>query len=207
MKKILITLVFSSFLFSSPLTDTIKLVKEKKYNQALKNYMKIAQEGMIAKYNIGYMYEKGMGVKKNLSTAVAFYKMSADDGYAPAALLVGNAYLKGIGVQKNLQKAIYYYQISAKGGNKEAIKILKIINKDLQKQKKASLAYLTLRSNVYNDKVYVDGKYVGHTKITLPLSANQPHKIEIKKEGYKSFVKNVVLKPKEKTTIKAVLKK
>jgi TPR repeat protein len=133
--------------------------------------------------------------------------MSANDGFAPAALLVGNAYLKGIGVKRNLREAIYYYEIAAKGGNKEAIKILQAIKKQLQKQQKANLAYVTVRSNVYNDKVYVDGKYVGHTKVTVPVRAGVKHEIVVAKDGYTSYKTTVNLKPKENKTIKAVLKK
>jgi len=204
MKKVLLFLFSLTFLFSYSLTEANKLVKEKKYKDALKEYYLIARDGMVAKYNIGYMYERGLGVKKDLKRAVEFYEMSANDGFAPAAFLTANAYLKGIGVKKDLKKAIYYYNIAAKGGNKQAAEMLKEIKKQLDK--KALSASLTIRSNVYNDKVYVDGKYVGHTKITLPLSPGT-HTVVVKKEGYEEYKKAVSLKPKEKMTIKAVLKK
>jgi TPR repeat protein len=205
MKKIIFFLS-TTLLFSYSLNEANQLVKKKEYKKALKEYFLIAKDGMIAKYNIGYMYEKGLGVKKDLKTAVEFYRMSANDGFAPAALLVGNAYLKGIGVKKNLREAIYYYEIAAKGGNKEAIKILNEIKKQIINKNKANLAYITVRSNVYNDKVYIDGKYVGHTKITLPLLPGI-HILEVKKEGYKPYVVKLNIKPKEKKTIKAVLEK
>jgi len=206
MKKLFLFLFSLTLLFSYSIDEANKLIKEKKYKEAIKEYFLIARDGMVAKYNIGYMYEKGLGVKKDIKKAIEFYKMSANDGFAPAALLVGNAYLKGIAVNKNLRKAIYYYEIAAQGGNKEAIKILNAIKKELQKQKKTNVGYVTIRSNVYNDKVFVDGNYVGHTKLTLPLRTGK-HTIVVKKDGYKKYETKITIKPKEKKLIKAILKK
>jgi len=135
MKKVIVFLTFFSFLFSYSLEDGIKQIKEKKYQKALKTYMQIAKDGMIAKYNIGYLFENGLGVKKDIKKALQFYQMSANDGYDKAALLVGNAYIKGIGVKKDIRKAIYYYKIAAKEGNKKAIKILNIIKNKLKEKK------------------------------------------------------------------------
>ena len=122
------------FSFAS-LQDGVYFFKKKDYKKALKEFLITAKDGMIAKYNIGYMYERGLGVKKNLEMAVKFYEMSANDGYAPAALKVGIAYLKGIGVKANLRKALYYLQIASKEGNKEAKQILDIIKQKLKGKK------------------------------------------------------------------------
>lgn len=195
-----------SLLNGSQLTDGKKLYENKQYKKAYEKFFASAQEGMIAKYNIGIMYESGQGVEKDIKKALYFYTLSANDGYSKAQNALGNAYLKGIGVKKNIKQAAVYYSLAAKQNNKDAIKTLEILKKHIEK--KADLAYLTVRSNVNDDKVYLNGKYIGKTKIVIPLSPNTENNIEVKKDGYKSYTfNNLVLKPKEKKTVKAVLTK
>jgi len=211
MKKILITLGLSTtLLLSASITDGKKQFNNKQYTQAYSTFFKVAQDGMIAKYNMAYMNEMGLGVKKNLKTAIDFYRLSANDGYSLAQNTLGNAYLKGIGVKKDIKTAIYYYKLAAKQKNKDAVKALKAIEVALKKQKEiqANFATITIRSNVSNDRVYIDGKYVGKTKIVVPLTSNVTHHIEIKKDGYKTYVfKPLKFKNKEKRVIRAYLRR
>lgn len=167
---ILLTIGFAS-LFSSELINAKEDFDKKEYTKAYNKFVKVAQDGMIAKYNIGYMHEKGLGAKQDINKAISFYKMSANDGY---------------GLAKNR---------------------LEIIKKQINKAN-ANLAYLTIRSNVSNDKVYINGKYIGKTKLKVAITPNTIQKIEIHKNGYKIYkFKNITLKPKQKKTIKAILKR
>ena len=171
-KKVLLGLGLVSAIYGSSLTDGKQQFEKKEYKKAFNTFLKTAQDGMVAKYNMAIMYQNGLGVKRDLQKAIDFYKLSATDGYKPA---------------------------------KEA---LKTIQKVIDKKQKASLSYVTIRSNVNKDSVYVDGKYVGKTKVTVPLTSNQAHKIEVRKKGYKTYkFKDVVLKPNQKKTIRAILKK
>ena len=171
-KKFIVTLSLTHLLFGSTLIDGNKAFNQKHYSQAFSHFVKVAQDGMIAKYNLGVMYENGLGVKRDINKAISFYKLSANDGY------------------------------------KKAQKKLKLIQKIIQKKQKAITAYLTIRSNVTKDKVYIDGKYVGHTKITVPVLANKIHKVEVKKDGWKTYkFKDITLKPQQKKTVRAVLHK
>ncbi|MEA3227974.1 MAG: PEGA domain-containing protein, partial [Campylobacterota bacterium] len=118
-------------------------------------------------------------------------------------------------VKKDLKVAINYYKLAAKQNNKNAIKSLDVINKLLAKKKKENMqkesmevGYLTVRSNVNNDKVYLNGKFVGKTKLILPLSSNTAHSIEIRKAGYKTYkFQPVRVQTKEKKTIRAYLER
>lgn len=118
---------------------------------------------------------------------------------------MGNAYLKGVGVEKNLKLAIFYYQLAAKQKNKEAIKTLKLIQKKIDQNK--TLGYLQIRSNVSNDKVYVDGKFIGKSSNKyIPITASVMHNIRVEKDGYNTYeFKPVKLKKDEKKSIRAVL--
>ena len=51
---------------------------------------------------------------------------------------------------------------------------------------------LTLRSNVYDDQVYINGAYVGETKLVTQLAAGW-HDIEVRKAGYQTYSARLLL--------------
>ena len=51
---------------------------------------------------------------------------------------------------------------------------------------------LTLRSNVYDDQVYINGAYVGETKLVTQLAAGW-HDIEVRKSGYRTYSARLLL--------------
>ena len=54
------------------------------------------------------------------------------------------------------------------------------------------LITLTLRSNVYDDQVYINGAYVGETKLVTQLAAGW-HDIEVRKSGYRTYSARLLL--------------
>ena len=54
------------------------------------------------------------------------------------------------------------------------------------------LITLTLRSNVRNDQVYINGAYVGQTKLVTQLAAGW-HDIEVRKAGYRTYSARLLL--------------
>ena len=54
------------------------------------------------------------------------------------------------------------------------------------------LVTITLRSNVYGDQVYINGNYVGSTKLVTELAAGW-HEIEVRKDGYKNYSARLLL--------------
>lgn len=206
MKKLLLAfLIIFISIANANIEDGKKAFDKKDYEKAQEIFLKIAQEGMVAKFNLGYMYELGLGVEKDAKKAISFYTLSANDGYDVAQNTMGNAYLKGVGVEKNLKLAIFYYQLAAKQGNKEAIQTLKLIQKKIDENK--SLGYIQIRSNVSNDKVFIDGKFVGKSSTKyLPITAGVVHNIRVEKDGYNIYeFQPVNLKKDEKRSIRAVL--
>ncbi|GAB3025582.1 formylglycine-generating enzyme family protein [Bowmanella dokdonensis] len=63
---------------------------------------------------------------------------------------------------------------------------------------------LTVRSNVYDDEVFIDGVSYGSTKLQIMLPAG-PHELEVVKRGYETFRQTLQLK--ESTTLKVDMKR
>ncbi|NVK26240.1 MAG: SUMF1/EgtB/PvdO family nonheme iron enzyme [Gammaproteobacteria bacterium] len=69
----------------------------------------------------------------------------------------------------------------------------------------ANLMYeLTVRSNVFDDEVFIDGVSYGSTKMSVMLPAGE-HSIEVLKLGYQPYVENIELT--ENQTLRVNLKK
>ena len=63
---------------------------------------------------MGYLYQEGIGVKKNYAKAAKLYEMAAKDGYPQAQSCLGFMYQNGIGVPKDYKLALKYYKDRAK---------------------------------------------------------------------------------------------
>lgn len=74
-----------------------------------------------AQYNLGYLYEAGLGVPQNYGMALEYYKLSADQGYEMAQLRLGQFYEEGReGIPADHFQAEKYYKLAADQGNPEA---------------------------------------------------------------------------------------
>jgi len=60
---------------------------------------------------------------------------------------------------------------------------------------------LSIRSNVYNDKVYVDGKYQGSTRLDLWLAPGL-HSVKVEKDGYSIYEEQIDLQKKSRLIAK-----
>ncbi|MEI7607982.1 MAG: hypothetical protein WCJ64_11415, partial [Rhodospirillaceae bacterium] len=69
---------------------------------------------------IGFKYESGFGVKKNLAKAFKFYKKAAELGHADAQFNVGRMYFLGIGIKQSDTKAVKYFSMAADQGHHDA---------------------------------------------------------------------------------------
>ncbi|WP_199524294.1 formylglycine-generating enzyme family protein [Pseudoalteromonas sp. bablab_jr011] len=69
--------------------------------------------------------------------------------------------------------------------------------------KKSKMVELTLRSNVYDDEVFIDGVSFGSTKLTTSLPGGF-HDIEIRKRGYKSYKARLDLRKAQTINAKLV---
>jgi len=95
------------------------------YREAMTWYLKAAAQNYPkAKNNIGYMYEHGLGVRKDYPTAAQWYEQAANAGERRGLYHLGLLYEQGLGVEKSLGKATTLMRASATAGNRDAMQWL-----------------------------------------------------------------------------------
>ena len=67
-----------------------------------------------AQNSLGYMYDKGNGVKQDCAEAVKWFRRAAEQGYAKAQANLGNMYDKGEGLKQDHTEAVKWYRLSVK---------------------------------------------------------------------------------------------
>ena len=93
---------------------------------AVEWYLKAAQQDADAQYYLGNMYGQGKGVAKDVSTAVEWYRKSADQGHAQAQCNLGVVYEHDRGgLPQSDALAEEWYRKAADQGYVDAIKYLK----------------------------------------------------------------------------------
>ena len=91
------------------------------YATAIKYYLFSAENGNAsAQTDLGFCYEKGLGVEKNARQAVYWYRKATDQGFSYAQNNLGACYFYGIGVEQNGEQAVYWYRKAADQGNATA---------------------------------------------------------------------------------------
>ena len=86
--------------------------------KAFEWYQKAAAQGNVAaQYNLGVMYDNGVGVPEDDVKAVEWYQKAAVQGAVYAQSTLGYMYSRGEGVNKDLVKAFEWYQKAAAQGN------------------------------------------------------------------------------------------
>ena len=72
------------------------------YTRALKQH---SSDTPDAAYRLGWLYERGLGGKKDIQKACQLYRKAAKNGHADAQRALGYCYEKGLGLHKNYAKA------------------------------------------------------------------------------------------------------
>lgn len=89
---------------------------------AFKEFMEAAKSGHSdSQYNIGLMYEHGIGVVKDASKAVVWYTKAAEQENSGAQFNLGALYENGMGTPINYIKAREFYRKAASHGDALAI--------------------------------------------------------------------------------------
>ncbi|MDP2786498.1 MAG: caspase family protein [Pseudomonadota bacterium] len=88
---------------------------------ALKEWLPLAKQGDAkAQYNLGNMYNEGLGVRKDATEAVKWYRKAAEQGNAEAQYNLGIMYTNGRGVRQDATEAVDWYRKAAEQGNASA---------------------------------------------------------------------------------------
>lgn len=93
-------------------------------NEFWKMYTDALRGEKKAQFEVGVMYERGIGVDLNQTQAAKWYEKSAIQGHKDAQYNIGIMYAAGRGVEKNEQFAMMWLASSAKQGDKESRALL-----------------------------------------------------------------------------------
>ena len=94
---------------------------KKEYNSAVQYYHWAALMGYdIAQNDLGFCYEKGLGVTQDYYEAAKWYRKAAEQGNAYAQNNLGVCYAKGRGVTQDYTEAVKWYRKAAEQGNRQA---------------------------------------------------------------------------------------
>ena len=66
------------------------------------------------------IYERGAGVPRDIAAALNWYRQSATNGYAEAAVVLGNYYDDGLTVKQDYAEAFVWYSVAAAQGHRLA---------------------------------------------------------------------------------------
>ena len=81
------------------------------YEKAVEYYQLAADQGYVdAMFNLGIMYQGGIGVAQDYEKALEYARMSMERGVSEGALLLGELYAEGKGVEQDYAKALEYFQ-------------------------------------------------------------------------------------------------
>ena len=127
-KNFLYSIIFVFLIFTNVESGEISIEEaEKAYSDgkidiALDIWQKLSLKGdVIALNNLGYLYEKGIGVKKDLLKSLELYLKSANAGAPIAQYNVGEIYAEGRGVSINNKEALKWFIIAGLRGDRDAM--------------------------------------------------------------------------------------
>ena len=91
------------------------------YVTALQEWRPLAEQGYApAQYNLGVMYEDGLGVPQDYAEAVKWFRLSAEQGYTSAQYNLGLMYDKGAGVRQDYAEDVKWGRLAAEQGHASA---------------------------------------------------------------------------------------
>jgi uncharacterized protein len=123
------TLVVLSLLYcgagsvvAQPAEGGFKAFEGGNYPTAMRLLRPLAAEGDArAQYNVGVMYEEGLGVPIDYTEAVGWLLQAAEQGNSEAKNHLGFLYLYGRGVSQDYVSAHMWFDLAASEGNVRAV--------------------------------------------------------------------------------------
>ncbi len=91
------------------------------YGRAVFWFTKSAEKGMAnAHYNLGVMYQQGLGVPQDAAAALSWYERAAQLGHPEAMYNLGIANIEGIGAERNISRGVAFFKQAANAGVSQA---------------------------------------------------------------------------------------
>ena len=101
------------------------------YATAFRHWKPLAEAGNAsAQYNLGILYEFGLGVFESYDEAANWYARSAEQGLAEAQFEVAKRYMEGYYGPPDLSEASDWLRFAADQGHPEAVAMLEQIGGD-----------------------------------------------------------------------------
>ena len=82
-----------------------------------------------AQFSLGLIYYKGQHVERNITKAIYFLSLAADQYHSDAQFILGSIYYEGIHVAYEIEKAIHYFKEASNFNNQFAKNNLGVIYK------------------------------------------------------------------------------
>ena len=149
-KTLFTTALFGASVFSFQSTawaDTLEqqfqqgltAYEQSDYQTAFKLWLPMAEQGDAnVQFNLGVMYEDGLGVKQDDFEAVKWYRKAAEQGYADAQANLGSAYSAGRGVRQDYIEAVKWFKKAAENGSADGqfkLGLVYLIGQSIQKDR------------------------------------------------------------------------
>jgi TPR repeat protein len=110
--------------------EASKTNEEERYAEAaelFRDALAVDPEYVEAYYYMGFLFENGLGVDRDMKTAFRYYRKAADLDHGKSWTKIGTFYAKGFGVNRDPKAAIMAYEKAVKLVDDEAMNILGII--------------------------------------------------------------------------------
>src|SRR6266849_47583 len=118
---LVLTVGFARSVAAGPLEDALDAAERRDYATAIRLWRPLADKGEVeAQYNLGVMYDQGLGVTRDYAVAASWFRKAADQGFAAAQLSLGVMYENGLGVPQDFTTAVSWYRRAAGQGNTAA---------------------------------------------------------------------------------------
>jgi ATP-dependent protease ClpP protease subunit len=103
-------LIVTSQTLAGPYEDGITAYDQRRFDTAFALWIPLAEKGHVAaQFNLGVLFEKGLGVAQDYAEAARWYMKAAEQGDAEAQYNVAVLYENGPGLSFDLEKARYWY--------------------------------------------------------------------------------------------------
>jgi len=101
-------------------------------NIVMKDLRRLADQGDArAQYNLGLMYQLGLGVPQDDQEAAQWCRLAGEQGHAGAQIFLGAMYHLGQGVPRDDVLAHMWVNLAAVQGNEGAAKGVEILEKEM----------------------------------------------------------------------------
>ena len=123
-----IALGFSTAVVADDYEAGIEAYLNEQYESAMTHFLASAEAGNAeAKYLLGTMYRKGLGVEEDEFEAFKWIKAAAVDGVVDAQFQLGLMYYDGEGTTEDGDAAMNWVSLAANAGHKDASEVLHVM--------------------------------------------------------------------------------